>query len=144
MYIAVKAENQNKNCASGKYYFHSLHKNVGAYVKEPGPVHGEDYFLVYMSGSWFIQVARVKSHNKLCFLWDKAGGWLCITTKGKFVKMNIIFQDFKVFFSETDPLLLSTEWQEADDEKPWSRKATVKIFSNEEEYNEYQNENKND
>ena len=36
-----------------------------------------------------------------------------------------------------NPLELGTEWQEADTEG-FSRRATIKIFTNEEEYNEYQ------
>ena len=47
-------------------------------------------------------------------------------------------------FQETNPLLLDTEWAEAGDENCWSRKATIKIFSNEEDYNNYLNENQND
>ena len=50
-------------------------------------------------------------------------------------------------FIETNPLLLSTEWAEASgDERPWSRKATIKIFNNLEGYikneNPDQSENK--
>ena len=38
-------------------------------------------------------------------------------------------------------MLLESEWDEADENEDWSLKATVKIFSNEQEYNDYQNEN---
>ena len=45
---------------------------------------------------------------------------------------------------ELNPLSLNTIWEQSDsDRKTLSRKATVKIFNNEEEYNEYINENKN-
>ena len=39
--------------------------------------------------------------------------------------------------------MLGTEWEESvdtnSDKKPWSGKATVKIFNDEEEYKKYQN-----
>ena len=41
---------------------------------------------------------------------------------------------------ETNPLRLSHEWDEADRKtRTWSLKATVKIFSDENEHNNYQN-----
>ena len=47
-----------------------------------------------------------------------------------------------IIFKETNPLLLDSDWKEGDGGK-WSRKATIKIFDNEAEYNQYQNENPN-
>ena len=54
--------------------------------------------------------------------------------------MNLMYLSFLIV---TNPLLLTTEWKESGGEPRWSRKATVKIFNNEEEYNEYRNENQN-
>ena len=53
-------------------------------------------------------------------------------------------RQFAIFNSlGKNPLLLDTQWEEtSDDYKTWSRKATVKIFKNEEEYNQYRNANK--
>ena len=36
LYIAVKAVDEDMNGLSGKYYFHSLHVNVGVFIREPG------------------------------------------------------------------------------------------------------------
>ena len=68
---------------SGKYYLHSLHKNIGAYVREPGEIQGFDsqqFFLVYSYKHWHITDAN-KTYE---FLWegDQAGGYLRIATKG--------------------------------------------------------------
>ena len=42
LYIVIKAEETVKNGLSGKYYFHSMHKNVGVYIREPKRVPGQD------------------------------------------------------------------------------------------------------
>ena len=83
LYIAIKAEQENKDRLSGKYYLHSLYKNVGAYVREPGELQGfasHRFFLAYSRPVWFITDAD----NKFGFLWGGAqtGGYLSITTKG--------------------------------------------------------------
>ena len=95
VYIAVKAELKNKNVASGKYHFHSLYKNIGAYVREPGTVRDEDLFLAYMDDTWYIQLVKDSCEKKFCFLWDKAGGWLRLNTKGW--SENIFFEGYITF-----------------------------------------------
>ena len=48
-------------------------------------------------------------------------------------------------FIESNPLLLSTEWAEVSgDERPWSRRATIKIFNNLEEYIKCENPDQSD
>ena len=42
LYIVIKAEEAVKNGLSGKYYFHSMHKNVGVYIREPKRVPGQE------------------------------------------------------------------------------------------------------
>ena len=42
---------------------------------------------------------------------------------------------------EKNPLLLETQWEGQNDKDAWSDKITVKIFNNEEEYNQYRNAN---
>ena len=58
--------------------------------------------------------------------------------------MKIYFELLINQSSETNPLELNSEWKEASPDKKWSRKATIKIFNDENEYNEYQNEIQND
>ena len=82
IYVAIKAEENAKDGLSGKYYFHSLHKNVGAYVREPKRVPGytaKQFFLVYQNGVWYIQS---DDSVNVCFLWGGAGGHLRLTSKG--------------------------------------------------------------
>ena len=124
LYIAINSEVKGRQAYSGKYYFHSLYKNVGAYIREPGSVPGyssSQFFLVYDGGVWYI----TNDEERYCFLWGKGGGFFKFETK------------------ETNPLLLRKDWQESDDNNGWSRKATVKIFANEEQYNNFRNQHAN-
>ena len=66
---------------SGKYYLHSLYKNVGAYIREPGLV--SDYsskqtFLFYKDGYWYIS----NDEENNCFLWGNDGGYFRLLSKG--------------------------------------------------------------
>ena len=46
----------------------------------------------------------------------------------------------KIILTETNPILLNNEWEESDGKNGWaSKSATIKIFSNEEEYKNYKN-----
>ena len=89
---------------------------------------------MYIEDYWYIQGDKKKTH---CFLWDGSGGLFRLKTKGLFQLIDVGFKSIE----EMNPLLLSTEWDEAAGDNPWSRKATIKIFSNEEAYNEYKNGN---
>lgn len=40
----------------------------------------------------------------------------------------------------TNPLLLNPEWEEADYDNGWSFEATIEIFSDEEQFKDYQNQ----
>ena len=46
LYIAVKAQERHMDGFSGKYYFHSLHKNIGVYIREPGTELFESRYVV--------------------------------------------------------------------------------------------------
>ena len=79
----MKAEEKRKDGLSGKYYFHSLYKNIGAYIRS-GEVEGfshRQFFLVYKRGYWIITDDYASSGN---FLWDKDVGYghVCIETEG--------------------------------------------------------------
>ena len=54
----------------------------------------------------------------------------------------ILFCEFDViddFIPETNPLNLDSVWEEAYcEKKDWSRQATIKIFSDEKKFEEYQ------
>ena len=76
-----KATDNRKQGLSGKFYFHSLHENVGAYSREPGAVSGFQlwyFYLVYHNGSWWV----TDNDKNFCFLWGKGGGYFRLTTKG--------------------------------------------------------------
>ena len=57
LYIAVEAEDEEMNGFSGKYYFHSLHKNVGVYIREPGTELFESMCLMGVLRSTFTYLA---------------------------------------------------------------------------------------
>ena len=68
---------------SGKYYFYSLHKNVGVYIREPGRVasySSRQFFLVYNNGFWHI----TDDDEKYCCLWGNDGGYFRLVSKGQF------------------------------------------------------------
>ena len=131
MYVAIQATGKKKDDISGKFCFHSMYNNVGAFIRKPEPLipayPGLQFFLVYIGGRWWIQ-SHV-SHNKnaamknKCFLWGNQGGY------------------FRLVTEETNPLLLNdeTQWEEADGNNGWTFPATIKIFNNEEEYKNYRN-----
>ena len=152
----MKAEQKINDGLSGKYYFHSLYKNIGAYIRS-GEIEGysqDQFILVYKidsnkCGYWLIINA---SEDDEMFGGDFNGGLLGIVTEGN---KNEWTGSFKILL-ETNPLLLDTEWEEAElkdnegtDEETdedqmnvdanWPYSATVKIFSSEEEYRNYQN-----
>ena len=98
-----------------------MYNNIGVYIRESEPLNptytGWRFFLVYIKDSWYIQ-----SHSKnSSFLWEKAGGYFRLETK------------------ETNPLLLSNEWEEGEDNNGWNFSAKIKIFNNEEDYKNYTN-----
>ena len=68
---------------SGKYYFHSLYKNVGAYIREPGLVgnySSRQFFLVHDNDKWWITDDEEKNG------WGQKvdGGYFRNSSKGKF------------------------------------------------------------
>ena len=115
LYIAINATVKKKDDLSGKFCFHSMYNNVGVYIRESEQL--TTAFLVYIKGSWYIQSHR----RNTSFLWEKAGGYFRLDTK------------------ETNPLLLSNEWEEGEDNNGWNFSAKIKIFNNEEDYNNYTN-----
>ena len=148
----MKAEQKINDGLSGKYYFHSLYKNIGAYIRS-GEIEGysqDQFILVYKidsnkCGYWLIINA---SEDDEMFGGDFNGGLLGIATEGN---KNEWTGSFKILL-ETNPLLLDTEWEEAelkdnegtdedqmDEDDGWIYRATVKIFSSEDEYRNYQN-----
>ena len=146
LYIAIKATKTTKDDISGKFNFHSLHNNIGVFIRDPKPTVpaniGLRFYLVYMDGTWWIQshVGQGKKDKKhKCFLWDNSGGWFRIATKGSLIQYLIQLHGIIIILKETNPLLLNNEWDEADGNGGWDRKATIKIFNNEEIYKKYQN-----
>ena len=68
---------------SGKYYFHSLYKNIGAYIREPGPVaaySSRQFFLLYdnLNETWCITDDAKNG-------WDQqvTGAYFRICSKGR-------------------------------------------------------------
>ena len=67
LYVSINPHDKTLEY-SGKYYFHSLYKNVGAYIRDGmGPLDGVDpskqIFLVYTDGYWYIS----NDEEKYCF-----------------------------------------------------------------------------
>ena len=78
----MKAEEKRKDGLSGKYYFHSLYKNIGAYIRESGEIEGfshRQFLLVYKRGNWCIIGAY---EDDEIFGGDFNGGLLAIATEG--------------------------------------------------------------
>lgn len=78
----MKAEQKHNDGLSGKFYFHSLYKNIGAYIRESGEVEGHplcQIFLVYKDKYWFI---TDDARDDEMFGGDFEGGRLCIETDG--------------------------------------------------------------
>ena len=84
IYVAVKKATYKENQGlTGKYYFHSLYKNVGAYIREPGAVSGfglSQFYLVYDGDSWNIS----DNDQEFCFLWGQGGGYFHLETEGQY------------------------------------------------------------
>ena len=117
---------------------HSLHNNIGTYIREAGEVPtyaSRQFFLLYHKGDWLITGDK---ENDCLWGGNKSRGHLLISTKGN-NKIRLVNAILRVL-SETNPIKLGTEWKEADGKDTWSRKATVKIFNDEEEYKNYQSE----
>ena len=126
---------------SGKYNFHSLYKNVPAYIREAD---NEKFYLAFYpdnTSKWYIQ-----KDDGLCFLKTKSknGGIFQLKTNGKEVRCAqcaiILFLGSHVihdFIPETNPLNLDSVWQLGDGKK-WVYEATIKIFSDEKKFQEYQ------
>ena len=115
-----------------------MHKNVPAYIREGGKIPnlgGEKYYLVYYPdiGKWYIQ----NDEEKLCFLKKGQGGHMHIRTKGKY-HMFMFKAYFVIFILETNPLNLNSAWVAASGDNKWENQATVKIFSDEKKFGEYQ------
>ena len=86
LYISIDAQLKGRNVLSGKYNFHSLYKNIPAYVREGVP-NATKYYLVYYSdnsGKWYFQ-----NGEEFCFLKPESmgGGYFCLQTKGNDVHM---------------------------------------------------------
>ena len=86
LYIAIKAPDGEEtiNLLSGKYHFHLLHKNIGAYIRDPAEVpsfQSEQIFLVHDNGEW-----HITSDDEKCnfLLAGDTIGYLSIKAKGKF------------------------------------------------------------
>ena len=83
--IAIDAEMKARNGLTGIYDYHSLYKNIGAYIRAGGKIDGlsgDRYFLVYFAeyGEWYFQ-----GHDrKFCFLHGGSGGYLRVASKGFF------------------------------------------------------------
>lgn len=79
----MEAQVKFRDSLSGKYYFHSLHENVGAYIREPGPclfgLNERQFFLVYGKGCWYI----TDDEEGFCFLFGEGGGYFKLSTKGQ-------------------------------------------------------------
>ena len=89
LYVAVKPEKKTTTF-SGKYYFHSLYNNVGAYIREPGLVSGyssKQFFLVYetLHETWYITNDDKNG-------WDQqvSGGCFRISSKGRSHFLDLI------------------------------------------------------
>ena len=97
-------------------------------------------YLVWYHGCWYIQPDE-------WFLKGKAGGYFCIHATGKYfhncflsVRKFIGYWHISILtlnILETNLLALDSCWNECDS-KEWSRKATIKIFSDEKQFNEYE------
>ena len=129
----------------GKYVFQSGCRNVDA---DEGELYKRDYrnstyYLKYTDGVWLLckeQSTYRRDHNDMFRL----------SSKGKNCD-NDLFSCFVLTIAisnslEKNPLLLDTQWERNDSRNEseinvWSGEVTVKIFNNEEEYNQYRNAN---
>ena len=96
LYISIDAHLNPKNALTGKYNFHSLHKNIPAYVREGGTVPkvaGAKYYLVHYPNlrKWYFQ-----NDGDYCFLrpGSKGGGYMCLQSQGKGRLMLIVLFKF--------------------------------------------------
>ena len=88
LYVSVNPHDKTLDY-SGMYYFHSLYKNVGAYIRDGNGmrwhrdgmiVDSKQTFLVYNDGYWYIS----NDEEKYCFLWGNDGGYFRLASKGQF------------------------------------------------------------
>ena len=85
LYISIDAEKKCRNVLSGQYNFHSLYKNIPAYIREGGrvpKVKGEHFYFAYIPDNidkWHIQndgnFSFLKSETEFC-------GIFSLQTKG--------------------------------------------------------------
>ena len=100
-------------------------------------------FLVHSNGVWLI----THDVKKDCFLLNENAdtGYFRLVSEGQLQRRHI----FSIYssFPETNPLSLSTEWDDGTAEwefgstEWYDGTATIKIFSDEEEYKNYRNQN---
>jgi len=129
IYISITAEG-NKGLLSGRYNFHCLKNGAPAFIREGGKNEGlEDchpYYMMYKQ-SWFITKSEHYEKNEDI-------SWLLLESKG--LSEYSLAKHLNFVFEETDYLSLETSW-EVWYQSEWSP-ATVKIFTNENDYKDYQ------
>ena len=82
LYVSINPDDKTLDF-SGKYFFHSLYKNVGAYVRDgmaSGMASSKQIFLIYSDGFWFISIDK----ETCCFLWGNSGGYFRLVSKGQY------------------------------------------------------------
>ena len=146
--MSIVAQDKIFNGLSGKYNFHSMKNNKPAFIREGGKVPGlvdKNHYLAWSHEFWFFQ-------QEAWFLEGESGGYLCIRTPGKYFfcsdnnsKIDWIFIGNSIAailtlcILEINLLALDSCWEEfCSDDESWSHKATIKIFSDEKQFNEYQ------
>ena len=134
---------------SGKFNFEPGCRNgdadEGALYKRDGQFNFGSLtcYLKYMDGVWLLcneTSTYRRDHNDLYRLSSKGKHYnndLLSSSEMCFILMVAISNSLV-----KNPLLLDTQWEGKNDSNVWSDKATVKIFNNEEEYNQYRNANK--
>ena len=127
-----------------------MKNNKPAFIREGGKLPGlvgENNYLAWSHEFWFFQ-------PEAWFLEGESGefgGYLCIRTPGKYFfcsdnnsKIDWIFIGNSIAailtlcILEINLLALDSCWEECGGDGPWSYKATIKIFSDEKQFNEYQ------
>ena len=157
LYILFDTHEKNLDHLSGKYNFHSLHNNIPSYenkipicLNENGAPESDqesNHFapvnLIYVRFNPDV-VGWCFLTEGLSFLEGKSVSHFELPTTGNLFDISILLiyiiycnmnYDYENNFLETDPLKLDSRWIEVNADK---RIATIKIFSDQETFEEYQ------
>ena len=117
---------------SGKFNFHSVSNGAAVYIRDRhNMLVGNETFLFYSDGCWYLMNGydkkfEMRNEPTSATLRIKSEGWCQPFEFRKWIFFS---------FSETNPLLLPTNWEVASSGgTAWSMKGTVKTFSNQDDY----------